>query len=45
MIIFYIKFLINLNVWLDREDVKKMVIDLMFKLEYGVKDQQKLKVV
>ena len=45
MTIFYIKFLINLNVRLDREDAKKMATDPMFKLEHGVKDQQKSKAV
>lgn len=29
----------------DREDAKKMATDPMFKLEHGVKDQEKLKSV
>ena len=28
---------------LDKEDVKKMAIDAMFKLEHGVQDQEKSK--
>ena len=28
---------------LDKEDVKKMAVDAMFKLEHGVQDQQKSK--
>ena len=30
---------------LDREDAKKMAADPMFKLEHGVKDEQKSKAV
>lgn len=30
---------------IDKEDAKKMAVDAMFKLEHGVKDEQKSKEV
>lgn len=36
-------FLYNYSTLSDKEDVKKMAVDAMFKLEHGVEDKQKSK--
>ena len=41
--LFFVPFLNDNSSFSDKEDVKKMAVDAMFKLEHGVEDKQKSK--